>query len=313
MPGPKLNEAPVRARRTRQRGPQGGSVKATAKFVRISPYKVRVVLNLIRGHDVAEAANVLRFCERDAAFTIGKVLRSAVANAVNNDAIPAEELYVSSCYADEGPTIKRFRPRARGRTGAIRKRTSHITVVVSRLPDALLTEARNVTATAVENRARRTAGARATAEQAAGDTRRAGAGVEETVAGAVLADSTVAADTAIEAVDVVDVVGVVTDETQLVAEHNESNLEATAIAPLFTAPAGDVDALNKIVGIGPALADQLNGLGITQFAQIAALTDGEIEQIDAVISRSAAQITDWRTQAQEIIAGTWNRDSSTNT
>ena len=186
MTGPKLNEAPVRARRTRQRGPQGQSIKATAKFVRISPYKVRVVLNLIRGHDVAEAANVLRFCERDAAFTIGKVLRSAVANAVNNDAIPAEELYVSACYADEGPTIKRFRPRARGRTGAIRKRTSHITVVVSRLPDALLTEARNVTAAAAENRARRTAGARATAEQATADTRRAAAGVEETVAGATL-------------------------------------------------------------------------------------------------------------------------------
>ena len=110
MTGPKLNESPVRARRTRQRGPLGQSVKATAKFVRISPYKVRVVLDLIRGHDVAEAANVLRFCERDAAFTIGKVLRSAVANAVNNDEIPAEELYVSACYADEGPTIKRLTP-----------------------------------------------------------------------------------------------------------------------------------------------------------------------------------------------------------
>lgn len=193
MPGPKLNEAPVRARRTRQRGPQGQSVKATAKFVRISPYKVRVVLDLIRGHDVAEAANVLRFCERDAAFTIGKVLRSAVANAVNNDEIPAEELYVSACYADEGPTIKRFRPRARGRTGAIRKRTSHITVVVSRLPDALLTEARNVTAAAAENRARRTAGARATAELATADARREAAGVEETVAGATLADAPVEA------------------------------------------------------------------------------------------------------------------------
>lgn len=193
MPGPKLNEAPVRARRTRQRGPQGQSVKATAKFVRISPYKVRVVLDLIRGHDVAEAANVLRFCERDAAFTIGKVLRSAVANAVNNDEIPAEELYVSACYADEGPTIKRFRPRARGRTGAIRKRTSHITVVVSRLPDALLTEARNVTAVAAENRARRTAGARATAELATSDARREGAGVEEIVAGATLTGEAAAA------------------------------------------------------------------------------------------------------------------------
>ena len=230
MPGPKLNESPVRARRTRQRGPQGQSVKATAKFVRISPYKVRVVLDLIRGHDVAEAANVLRFCERDAAFTIGKVLRSAVANAVNNDEIPAEELYVSACYADEGPTIKRFRPRARGRTGAIRKRTSHITVVVSRLPEALLTQARNVTAAAVENRARRTAGARATAELATADARRDAAGVEETVAGATMADAPSGAID-VEAVEV-DAVDVQAVEVEAVAPEVEAATpEAEAVAP----------------------------------------------------------------------------------
>ena len=108
MPGPKLNENPVRARKTGARGVSGHSVKATAKFVRTSPYKVRVVLDLVRGHDVAEAANILRFCERDAAITVGKVLRSAVANAGANDDIPPEELYVSACFCDEGPTIKRF-------------------------------------------------------------------------------------------------------------------------------------------------------------------------------------------------------------
>jgi large subunit ribosomal protein L22 len=213
MPGPKLNEAPVRARRTRARGAGVRNVKATAKYVRISPYKVRVVLDLIRGHDVIEATNILRFCERDAAITIGKVLHSAVSNAGNNDDIPAEELYVSACYADEGPTIKRFRPRARGRTGAIRKRTSHITVVVSRLPESLLNEARNATAAAAENRARRTAGQRASAEAQAADARRAASGTTETVAGATLADEpeapvadTPVADTTTDAAETTDAV-----------------------------------------------------------------------------------------------------------
>jgi predicted flap endonuclease-1-like 5' DNA nuclease len=219
-----------------------------------------------------------------------------VANAVNNDEIPAEELYVSACYADEGPTIKRFRPRARGRTGAIRKRTSHITVVVSRLPDMLLTEARNVTAAAAENRARRTAGARATAESTAADTRREASGTTETVAGATFAET-----------------GPLMQDSQLAAEHDETGIDVTTAAPLFTAPAGDPDQLNTIIGIGPKLAEQLNGLGITQFAQLAALSDAEVEQLDAAIPRSVDQITDWRTQAQEIIAGTWNRDASNNT
>lgn len=189
MTAAKTNESPVRARKTGQRGAGTTNVRATAKFVRVSPYKVRVVLDLIRGHDVAEAANILRFCERDAAILIGKVLKSAVANAGNNDDIPAEELYVSACYADEGPTIKRFTPRARGRVGAIRKRTSHITVVVSRMPDSLLAQARNASAEAAAQRARRTAAARATAEQQTADARREAAGVEETVAGATLTES----------------------------------------------------------------------------------------------------------------------------
>jgi large subunit ribosomal protein L22 len=234
MPGPKLNESPVRARRTGARGPAGQPVRSTAKYIRISAYKVRVVLDLIRGHDVAEAANILRFCERDAATTIGKVLRSAVANAGNNDDIPAEELYVSACYADEGPTIKRFIPRARGRTGAIRKRTSHITVVVSRLPDSLLAQARVAGASAAENRARRTAGARAAAETTVADARREASGTEEVVAGATLSDAPVA---------VVDAV-----EVDAVVESVETEAVATAVVadaePL--ADAVDADAPNKI-------------------------------------------------------------------
>jgi large subunit ribosomal protein L22 len=304
MPGPKLNEAPVKARVGAKRGTGEVNVKATAKFVRTSPYKMRVVLDLVRGHKVSEAADILRLSERDAAITIGKILRSAVANAQENEDIPADELYVSACYADEGPTIKRFRPRARGRTGKILKRTSHITVVVSRLPDELLTQARERSAAVVAQRAARTAASRASAEQSATTSRRATSGAgDEVVAG-------VTPDTAVD-VEELDP----TQANQLLAESLETtdNVQSTGPQPLFTAPAGDADELNKIVGVGPKLALELNELGITQFAQLAELSDEDIAKLDAAIPRSAEQIADWRTQAQEILAGTWNRDSANNT
>ena len=166
MTGPKLNEAPVLRRRPQSRSVAVRtpvvSARAVAKYVRISPYKVREVLDLIRGQHVQRAAEILRFSERDAAFVVGKVLASAVANAANNDGIDPEELYVSACYADEGVTIKRFRPRARGRAGRIRKRTCHITIIVSRLPaDQLARFRTKQAAEQAAQRARRVAGGRA--------------------------------------------------------------------------------------------------------------------------------------------------------
>jgi large subunit ribosomal protein L22 len=107
------------------------NARAQAKHVRQSPYKVRRVLDLVRGLPVDEARVVLEFTDRRAAGTIIKVLDSAVANAEHNFALDAEELFVSEAYADEGPTLKRWRPRARGRATKIRKRTSHITIVVA--------------------------------------------------------------------------------------------------------------------------------------------------------------------------------------
>ncbi len=104
---------------------------AQAKHVRQSPYKVRRVLDLVRGLPVDEARVVLDFTNRRAADTIKKVLDSAVANAEHNLALDADELVVLEAYADEGPTLKRWRPRARGRATRIRKRTSHITIVVA--------------------------------------------------------------------------------------------------------------------------------------------------------------------------------------
>ncbi len=106
-------------------------VRAQAKYIRQSPYKVRRVLDLVRGLPVHEAEHILALTPRRAADPVGKVLRSAVANAEHNFALDADELVVAEAYADEGPTLKRFRPRARGRATRIRKRTSHITIVVA--------------------------------------------------------------------------------------------------------------------------------------------------------------------------------------
>ncbi len=111
------------------------SAKAQVRYLRMSASKVRVVLDLIRGEHVADAEQILLFSERLAASEILKVMRSAIANAGHNEDIPAEELIVSACFADEGPTLKRFRPRARGRAGRINKRTCHVTVIVSRMTD----------------------------------------------------------------------------------------------------------------------------------------------------------------------------------
>jgi large subunit ribosomal protein L22 len=108
-------------------------VRAQAKYVRQSPYKVRRVLDLVRGLPVQEAEDVLRLASRGATEPITKVLKSAVANAEHNYALDADDLVVAEAYADEGPTLKRYRPRARGRATRIRKRTSHITIVVSDL------------------------------------------------------------------------------------------------------------------------------------------------------------------------------------
>lgn len=105
-------------------------VTAHNRFVRQSPYKVRRVLDLVRGLPVEEAEDILRLTNRAAALPVAKALRSAVANAEHNHALDAEDLVVAEAYAGEGPTLRRWRPRARGRATRINKRTSHITIVV---------------------------------------------------------------------------------------------------------------------------------------------------------------------------------------
>src|SRR5438552_12973104 len=147
MPGSKTNERE--------------GTRAVLRHSRTSPYKVREVLDIIRNKPVGLALDVLQFSERDAAILVSKLLRSAVANAETNDGLDPEELFVTACYADEGPTIKRWRPRARGRATRIRKRTCHVTVIVSRIPENELVRLRaRRQAELAARRGRRVAGSR---------------------------------------------------------------------------------------------------------------------------------------------------------
>ena len=122
------------------------TARAEAKWLRISPRKARLVTDHLRGRTVPEARAVLAFSERAAAREISKVLESAVANAGVKHNLEAEELVVSAAYVDEGPTLKRFRARARGRVARIRKRTCHITVVLAPPAQEPLREASSASA-----------------------------------------------------------------------------------------------------------------------------------------------------------------------
>ena len=162
MTGAKTNERP--------------GVRAQHRNAGMSASKARLVLDLIRGKSVAEARTILQFSERGAADAIIKVLDSAVANAANNNDIPPEELFVATAYADEGPTLKRWRPRARGRATRIRKRTCHITIIVGRYS---VEEFDRIRARQAESGRATPDAASARARRVAGSKRRSGAAAEE--------------------------------------------------------------------------------------------------------------------------------------
>jgi large subunit ribosomal protein L22 len=133
------------------RAPEGTQeVRAEAKWVRISPRKARLVTDHIRGRSVPEARTVLAFTQRAAAREIEKVLRSAVANAEANHGLFGDDLRVSAAYVDEGPTIKRWRARARGRVARIRKRTCHITIKLAPAPETVETRVTRARSAAAE-------------------------------------------------------------------------------------------------------------------------------------------------------------------
>ncbi len=133
------------------------SAVAVARFVRVSPTKARRVIDLVRGKSVAEALDILRWAPQAASEPVAKVIASAAANAQNNDGLDPATLVVATVYADGGPTAKRIRPRAQGRAFRIRRRTSHITVVVESRPTKDQGSARS-------SRARRAEGSKAAAK-----------------------------------------------------------------------------------------------------------------------------------------------------
>jgi large subunit ribosomal protein L22 len=246
MTGTKTNERP--------------GTRAQARYLRFSAYKAREVLDLIRGQEVSRAEEILRFSERDAAHAIGKVLRSAVANAEHNDEQLADELYVSACYADEGKTIRRMRPRARGRATRIRKRTCHITIIVSRMSEDELEKRRVREASRPGSRAARRAG-----QEAAEERRRRRQGQKEAEAAAAAEEhdhdhdhehegESEAAQEGIvdQQAEAVEATGEAVpegtelpDEAEAVAEEGIVDQQAVAAAEAEEAPAADEDTADE--------------------------------------------------------------------
>ncbi len=215
MTGPKTNERP--------------GTRAVLRGYHMSASKARVVLNLIRGQDVNTAREILALTSREAADVVGKVLASAVANAVKNDGQSADELYVSAAFADEGVTMKRFSPRARGRAGKILKRACHITVIVSRLDDdrlEVLRAARNAQATA--SRSRRVASSRKRADQQASLNKREAAQEAEALEAEAMEAEAMEAENAMVETEVVNDAVETTDETTETVETTETTDETVA-------------------------------------------------------------------------------------
>jgi len=202
MTGPKLNEKNFVA------GEKSGT-KASALYVRSSASKARLVLNIIRDLPVKQADEVLQFTDKGIAVVIRKILASAVANAQHNDQQDPEELFVKACFADEGPTLRRFAARARGRGTRINKRTCHITLVVARLDDERLTvlQAKDANRTAAGRRRGAVSTTAARRERVARSRQRAeslkagGAPSDATTSDSARADDEVIDDTAVETVD----------------------------------------------------------------------------------------------------------------
>jgi large subunit ribosomal protein L22 len=248
MTGPKLNEKSFVA------GERSGT-KATAKYVRSSASKARVVLDLIRGLDVRSADEVLQFTDRHIARDIRKVLASAVANAVNNDDQDADELFVIACFADEGPTLRRFRPRARGRATRINKRSCHITVIVARMSDdrIAIIQARQERAGGSTGRGRpasssasRRARVERSRQQAAGETDTTD--TTDDVVDAEIVDDETIAETADEhdAVDATAQLAADTDDTESEVAESAEAPEADATEDDATAEAEVTDTEDEV-------------------------------------------------------------------
>jgi large subunit ribosomal protein L22 len=214
--------------------------RAQARHVRMSATKARAVLDLIRGKDVRTADEILQFSERDAAIVVRKVLASAIANAEHNDDQIGDDLYVATAYADEGRTMRRFRPRARGRATRIRKRSCHITIIVARLSEDELEKRRNRDASRPGSRAARRAGQQA-AEERKRRTRRSRKGADQ--------------PDAAEVAEAESAEGIVDQQAPAVAQAEAALGESTTDEPAATDVADAVEAEGIVDQQAEALAD----------------------------------------------------------
>jgi large subunit ribosomal protein L22 len=205
--------------------------RAVLRHYHMSASKARLVLDLVRGKDVMRAQEILAATPREAASVVAKVLASAIANAVNNDGQVADELFITSAFADEGATMKRFRPRARGRAARIRKRSCHVTIIVARMDESQLERARATRSTDAASRSRRVAGSRRRADQQSHAHRREVAREEAAVAAEETAADEAAAAAALEG-EASDADGASTDVTD--AETPEAGAEVTDEAEAAT-------------------------------------------------------------------------------
>jgi large subunit ribosomal protein L22 len=226
----------VTATRTNERP----GTRAQARHVRMSATKARVVLDLIRGKDVRTAEEILQFSERDAAIVVRKVLASAIANAEHNDDQIGDDLYVATAYADEGRTMRRFRPRARGRATRIRKRSCHITIIVARLSEDELEKRRNRDASRPGSRAARRAGQQA-AEERKRRTRRSRKGADQ--------------PDAAEVAEAESAEGIVDQQAPAVAQAEAALGESTTDEPAATDVADAVEAEGIVDQQAEAVAD----------------------------------------------------------
>lgn len=240
-------------------------VRSLYRYARISPLKARDVAREIQGMPVSEALDVLTFTPRKAAFLIGKTLKSALANAENNHELAVDALVVKEAVVNDGPMFKRFKPRARGSASAIRKRTSHITII---LTDEVAGEEDS------PKPAKKKAAKKAAAPAAAPPVEAA----PEEPAAAETVEAVAPAESAADA-------------------------GSGDRGRVYDSAPDQVDDLKQISGVGPALEEKLHSFGIYQFSQIAEWGDEQVSTFDDLLSfKGRIERDNWIAQAKEFAA-----------
>jgi len=242
-------------------------VTSTYKFARISPRKARDVAREIQGLPVSAALDLLNFTPRKGAFLFSKTMKTALADAENNFELSVEGLFVKSAVVGEGPTFKRFMPRARGSAGSIRKRTSHLTVILSNDGGP---------AEKVERPAR---AAKATQSKSKGDAKAPKAPKAPKEA----KEATMAPAEKVE--------------------HGAAKLDER-LGMVYDSPPAETDDLKSISGVGPVQEEKLNSVGIYRFEQIANWTEQNVEELEKLLSFDGlVERENWIVQAKDLATG----------